>query len=162
MALTPTRKTIENLSVLLSQNSLETLQVRQNCSAIPGLPHFLDLFGVQMTRYARALAGRMVPSLVCVCSIYFPDEKATGSWADHSLSLMQYDNYPQLLQTAITRIHEDATCTVKVPGTRMAYVRLSNVLDGRDTRDYVARVEPSVTGGEKMARLLWGTLSGSS
>jgi len=33
-------------------------------------------------------------------------------------------------------------------------VPLFHALDGKTSSDYVSRVEPSVTGGEKMARLI--------
>jgi hypothetical protein len=41
-------------------------------------------------------------------------------------------------------------------------VPLFNVLDGKNSRDYIARVEPSSQGGRKMAEYLLDTIDGPS
>ena len=40
---------------------------------------------------------------------------------------------------------------VSIPGTEVVTVPLYEVLDGKNTEDYVARVEPSDSGGQKLA-----------
>ncbi len=47
-----------------------------------------------------------------------------------------------------------ATAEIKVDGVEIVPVELKEALDGKDTADYVSRVEPSAQGGEKMARLI--------
>ena len=37
----------------------------------------------------------------------------------------------------------------------MVYLPFFEVLDGKDTTDYVARVEPSAKGGMKMGKAIW-------
>lgn len=43
---------------------------------------------------------------------------------------------------------------IQVKGTEVVSVPLFNVLNGKRSEDYVARVEPSALGGQKMARYL--------
>lgn len=83
--------------------------------------------------------------------IYYPDETGLGSWADASLRLLRYNSSPRRLQAAIRAVFELATRRIRIPGTEVVPVALFDVLDSRDTRDYVQRVEPSPKGGEKMA-----------
>ena len=47
-----------------------------------------------------------------------------------------------------------ATSEVKISGTTVVPIALSDALDGKTHTDYVQRVEPSITGGEKMASLI--------
>ncbi len=59
-----------------------------------------------------------------------------------------------LLQDRLRALFPETIGAVRVPGTDVIPVALSDALDGKLTSDYEARVEPSVTGGEKLARLL--------
>jgi hypothetical protein len=93
-----------------------------------------------------------------VCMIYYPDETADGSWADATLAALGYDQYPWKLQLVIRRIFELATQQIRVPGSEVVPVPLFVALDGTNTRDYVQRVEPSGSGGQKMAQLLFDAL----
>ena len=46
--------------------------------------------------------------------------------------------------------------TIKIPGSEVIPIPLFHPLNGRISGDYVARVEPSATGGRKMAEyMLW-------
>lgn len=47
---------------------------------------------------------------------------------------------------------------ISIPGTEVIPLPLFNVLDGKNTDDYVARVEPSPQGGRKMAEYLLDTM----
>ena len=91
------------------------------------------------------------------------------------------DNNPRKLQSIIRKLFELATSRIRIDGTdvydtalpvprRHSTIYLSShrlfnpcqvvavptfaVLDGSDSRDYEARVEPSAAGGRKFARLL--------
>jgi hypothetical protein len=86
--------------------------------------------------------------------IYFLDEKATGSWADTALGALGYNSNPAQVQTLIRRMFELATRTVSIPGTEVIPFPLFDVLNGKDTTDYRERVEPSPSGGSKMASAL--------
>eukprot|EP00415_Alexandrium_ostenfeldii_P004312 UN4312 len=89
--------------------------------------------------------------------IYFLDESGS-SWADRALDALDYNNNPGRLQEAIRSVFRLATSRICIPGTEVVAFPLFEVLDGRDTSDYVSRVEPSPSGGRKMARALLDVL----
>lgn len=125
----------------------------------PGFGYLVDLFGNRVQNYARRLCAKTKPRKILVCCIYFPAEKTgepeeteTPGWADGALSALRYDHDPGKLQLAIRKIFEHATRRVTVPGVQVVPVPLFEALDAKDARDYEQRVEPSATGGEKMAK----------
>ena len=67
---------------------------------------------------------------------------------------MGYNRNPAHLQCLIRTLFREATSAIEVQGTRVVGLPLFETLDGRDTGDYVQRVEPSVAGGQKMARAI--------
>ena len=84
--------------------------------------------------------------------IYFPDEEITGGWADPVLKVLGYDTQPRRLQALIKRVFELATVKVSAPrGVTIVPLPLFKTLDGKRTGDYISRVEPSASGGRKMA-----------
>lgn len=117
-----------------------------------GLGQLLHMFGDKLAEYIRRLVERRKPRKVLVCMIYFPDVGGTGSWADTALSALSYNSDPRRLQSAIVSVFEQAVCKIHIPGTQVVPVPLFRVLDCQDSGDYVARVEPSVEGGRKMAQ----------
>ena len=54
----------------------------------------------------------------------------------------------------IEKIYEDATCKVEIDGTTVIPFPLFKVLDGKNTKDYAQRVEPSILGGKKIGKAL--------
>jgi hypothetical protein len=68
--------------------------------------------------------------------------------------MLGYGMYPGQLQAAIRQIYASATAKIQVDGTTVVPCALYEVMDGKREGDYVARVEPSVDGGRKMAGLL--------
>ena len=44
--------------------------------------------------------------------------------------------------------------SVSIPGSKVIPTALFHALDGKNSRDYIARVEPSSEGGRKMAEYL--------
>ena len=75
-----------------------------------------------------------------------------------------------VLYRKIRLVFQVATCRIKVagprarhvgvqvPGTEIVPISLADALDGSCTEDYHQRVEPSVVGGQKMARLILQSL----
>ena len=121
-----------------------------------GLGHFVALFRDAVREYIDALCARCTPRTIVVCMIYFPSEKR-GSWADLALSAMRYDDPSgrARVQALIRTLFRIATSRIDVPGARVVPVPLFDVLDSRAASDdFVARVEPSVAGGRKMATAL--------
>lgn len=105
-------------------------------------------------RYIARLVVNRKPRLVLVCGLYYMDEAPVPSWAGFVLRVLGYNSRPRRVQMTIDRVFQRME-RISVDGVRVIPVPLSHALDGKDTRDYVARVEPSEQGGEKIARLFW-------
>ena len=136
----------------------------------------------EMVQRILASPNGTPPRKVVVCMIYYLDEKPGGSWADFTLDKLGYNVNPEKLQLIIRmlfeRIRARGFSSSRPPsqgglfglfekgGTQTAQVAaaaaqtevlafpLFEVLDGKNTEDYVQRVEPSVQGGKKMAEAL--------
>ncbi len=70
------------------------------------------------------------------------------------LSKLGYNKNPSHLQALIRKIFHFATEKISIPGTEVIPCPLYSRLHGRNTEDYCARVEPSASGGKKMAELI--------
>jgi len=116
----------------------------------PGLSYFVHLFRVRAKKYVEELVSINKPKKILLCMIYYLDEKVGGSWADTLLKLIGYNSNPTKLQITIAKIFELASKDLHIDGTVIEMFPLFKVLDGKDTDDYVQRVEPSVIGGKKM------------
>ncbi|KAH7116193.1 hypothetical protein B0J11DRAFT_561608 [Dendryphion nanum] len=117
------------------------------------LPYFKHLFGTKLQSYIEKIVATTKPRAVIVCMIYFPLEAGLGQsgWADMNLRALGYSRDPGKLQAAIRKMYEIATVGMVVEGTKVLPCPLFEVLDPRVKEEYVARVEPSVEGGRKMA-----------
>ena len=120
----------------------------------PGLGHFVRLFRDETTAYLEALMAKQRPKVVLACMLYYLDQQASGSWADGTLSALGYDRRPEKLQLVMRTIFERATSCIQLGDVPVVPVPLYEALDGADPADYVERVEPSVQGGAKLARLI--------
>lgn len=94
--------------------------------------------------------------------IYYPAEEISDSWAHRSLQALGYNRNPTKLQSVIKKAFEEATSHIQISGSQVIPVPLFNVLDGKHSNDYVARVEPSALGGKKMAEYLLDTIQHDS
>jgi hypothetical protein len=121
----------------------------------PGMAHLRHLFKTQIEAYVAYLVGTTRPRAVVVCMIYHPStDAASPSWANMPLGALGYNRNPRVLHTAIAALYRDATSQICIPGHPSLPVlplALAGVLDGSVASDYVSRVEPSATGGHKMA-----------
>jgi len=121
----------------------------------PGVLYFSFLFRRMVCRYLLLLTAKSRPRKIGACFIYNPDERnCQASWATGALCLLCYCCWPGLLQRRMRLAFELGTCMVRLPGTEIVPIHLAEVLDGKDTRDYHERVEPSVQGGRKLAQLI--------
>jgi len=157
IALAPTSATIENMGRLL-QSPLADI----DNGVAPGMSYFVHLFRDKVRTYIEGLLEKNKPRAVVVCMIYYPDESADDSargWADTTLAMMGYNVQPQRLQAAIRKVYELATNKISISGTQVIPCPVFTVLDGKTSADYVARVEPSILGGKKMADLICDSLS---
>eukprot|EP00928_Gymnodinium_smaydae_P042206 TRINITY_DN2844_c0_g5_i1.p1 TRINITY_DN2844_c0_g5~~TRINITY_DN2844_c0_g5_i1.p1 ORF type:complete len:416 (-),score=29.15 TRINITY_DN2844_c0_g5_i1:256-1503(-) len=150
VALKPSVKTALSALAMSRLSSLESVEAGRAA----GQGHFYALFHTKTKQYIEKLIAKTKPKRVIVCTLYFLDEAKTGSWADRVLGHLGYNDDPARLQAAIRHVFETATSTIEIEGVEVIPVPLFEALDGKSTSDYVSRVEPSVLGGEKMARLL--------
>ena len=120
----------------------------------PVVYYFVILFRHQVTAYLKSLTCKVKPKKIGVCCIYFLDEHNGESWANCALCCLGYCFCPSVLQQRIRVMFAVATSEIKISGTTIVPIALSDALDGKSHSDYVQRVEPSVTGGEKMASLI--------
>jgi len=117
-----------------------------------GLGYFINLFKNKIEEYIQNICpiGRR-PKKIMVCMIYYPHEKR-GGWADTSLKFLNYNSNPSHLKSIISSVYELATKQINIEGSEVIPVKLFEILDSRiESNDYVERVEPSETGGRKMA-----------
>jgi hypothetical protein len=124
------------------------------CGFPLGLGYMVDLFKNRVEHYVRRLLGDARPKKVMVCMIYFLDEAATGSWSDAALSCLCYNQMPWRLQAGIRKAFELGTKKIRIPGVEVVPFPLYEVLDGKTSSDYRQRVEPSPSGGRKMAEAM--------
>lgn len=150
VALKPSVKTALSALAMSRMASVESIEAGK----ATGQGHFYSLFHTATKRYIEKLIARTKPKRVIVCTLYFLDEAQTGGWADGVLGHLGYNDDPSRLQAAIRHVFETATSTIHIEGVEVIAVPLFHVLDGKTSSDYKSRVEPSVTGGEKMSRLL--------
>lgn len=136
------------------------------CSCVGACPPCLGynrhLFGTRVQKYIERLTSKTKPALILVCMIYYPDERNTPGWAGPALGALGYNRNPEKLQSLIRQAFQNATSNIQIPGSRVIPVPLFRVLDGKVTSDYIARVEPSPTGGRKMAEFLLDVIDQSS
>jgi hypothetical protein len=124
------------------------------CACPPCLGYVQHLFGTRVQAYISALTAKTKPSKILVCQIYFPDETASPGWAGPALGALGYDQNPSKLQALIRKGFTEATSKIRIQGSQVIPVPLFVALDGKITSDYCQRVEPSPSGGKKMAELL--------
>jgi len=124
------------------------------CAFPPCLGYTRHLYGVRVEKYLESLTSKTKPAKILVCMIYYPDEANTPSWSGLALGALQYNRNPSKIQTLIRKIYQTSSSTIRIPGTPVIPVPLFHALDGKNTEDYVQRVEPSASGGRKMAELL--------
>jgi len=120
----------------------------------PAVAYFIGLFRYQVQCYAERLTARTRPAKIGVCMIYNLDESNGMSWANPALCLLCYFCFPGVLQRRMRLAFELGTSAVHIPGTEVVPIHLAEALDGKCSADYHQRVEPSVIGGQKMARLI--------
>ena len=162
VALAPTIATVVNMALLnLSPQWLTFIAFS------PGYHHFVGWFRRMLLSYVGKLTAKRRPAKVIVCMIYYPDEKPTGGWADAQLELLLYRagrrpwNCPGRLQFVIRSLFQGlkselgpggGALPAGLAGLDLQLYPLFEAMDGKHTDDYEQRVEPSVQGGQKMAR----------
>lgn len=121
------------------------------CSCPPCLGYFRHMFGTRTQKYIEALTVTVKPQTILVCMVYYPDETASQGWAGPALNALGYNSNPAKLQSLILKAFREVSSTIRISGSQVIPVPLFHVLNGKNSEDYVERVEPSVSGGKKMA-----------
>mmetsp|Transcript_57722 Transcript_57722/g.187513 ORF Transcript_57722/g.187513 Transcript_57722/m.187513 type:complete len:273 (+) Transcript_57722:172-990(+) len=163
VALRPTTWTALNMAALIYLSA--TCVIRSLSFAVApcngwycgfplGLGYFVNMFKNKTTAYIEKVIEKRKPKKVVVCMLYYLDQNPSGSWADKILGLLGYDKDPAKLKAVIKRVYELGTSAIRIPGVEVVAFPLFTALDGTDATDYIARVEPSVQGGRKMAEAL--------
>ena len=150
IALSPSYSTMLNMSMMMYMNSIES--INKGPSVAWGMNHFVDLFKNKSRDYILRLIGDKRPKKIIVCMIYYPDQKTTGGWADRTLDYLNYNADPKKLQAAINQIFVHGTSNIKINGTEIIPFPMYKILNGKNTNDYIQRVEPSSQGGGKLAQ----------
>lgn len=160
VALSPTCGVIFNIAWLLY--CTPTCFIRAGPCCAWGLWYFIHMFRRRLRHLIERLIERQKPKKVVVCMLYYLDEKPGGSWADGVLGMLGYDKNPGKLQAAMRQIYAWGVRGIQIPGVEVVALPLYDTLDGKNTTDYVQRVEPSVTGGRKMAQAIAKKIVGST
>lgn len=158
IALSPTPATMRHMLQLAWVTPRSSIEAGTAAS----LKYFRNMFHTQTKIYINQLVSKQKPCAILVCAIYYPLEggaRSQSSWADGQLKMLGYGKWPGQLQAAIRQVHDSATSKIKIEGTKVVSCALYEAMDGKTESDYVARVEPSVNGGRKMAELLMGKLA---
>jgi hypothetical protein len=159
IALNPTVRTAFNMAMLVRS---PMWMIEQHVA--PGFGYFVKLFQSRIAKMIRTIVGKggIYPKEILICMIYYPNPIPGGSWADHTLKLLGYDDHPDKLQLVI-RCLFDAISNIgfkKLSShTKVTPFPLFKVLN--EDNDYCQRVEPSVSGGRKMANAFLNHLFGS-
>lgn len=149
IALKPSVSTMTNMASLICLNTNTMLSSGPDSSW--GMTYFINMFKSDVENYIKKMIGDKKPKKIIVCMIYYPDEKGSGSWADRTLNLLGYNKNPDKLKLIIHQIFKYGTSEIRIPGCDIVPFPMFNVLDGKNTNDYIQRVEPSALGGLKLA-----------
>ena len=85
VALSPTLRTAVNM-FMLTRSPPALIKA----GLAPGFGYFVKLFHGKIQDIIRRVVAKRKPKMVLVCMIYFLDELAGGSWADHTLASLGY------------------------------------------------------------------------
>lgn len=145
IALKPTQKTLISLNTLLKTKDFDSIH----------FDHFKNLFKDQLQKYINNICSITKPKMIIICMIYYPNENSKQkSWANQTLSSVQYDTNPGILQEFIRNIYKECISKIQIKGTIVKYLPLYKTLNGKTSKDYVERVEPSEIGGKKIAKAI--------
>lgn len=151
IALKPSTTTITNLSSLILTDN-ETL-IKSDYDNSSSMKYFINMFKINIKNYIKKLITDKHPKII-VCMFYYPDEKITECWADRILSLIDYNKKPDKLKYIVRQIFKYGISEIKIPNHDIIPFPMFKVLDGKNTNDYIQRVEPSSIGGFKIALAL--------
>ena len=161
VVLRPTLATVSALAAVLSCGSDAAI----DCGDAIGFGTLQSLFYSKMQAVVEKLCAHAAPAIIIVLFPYYPQvysKTAEPGWADTQLGLLGYNANPERLQRLMRAVFRHATQAIRAPtvSTRIIHIPLYDVLDSSaESNDYIARVEPSASGGEKIALRLAATIA---
>mmetsp|Transcript_44811 Transcript_44811/g.74366 ORF Transcript_44811/g.74366 Transcript_44811/m.74366 type:complete len:444 (+) Transcript_44811:232-1563(+) len=153
VALWPSQETISAFVSVILGSSEEQI----DAGTAPGMDHIISIFGLQQQRFLEKLVNKTRPRAVVLCMLYYVDKNANASsWAAPTLQFLNYNSQEGQgkLNLLYRKVFELGISKVSLEGVPVVPVALFQAMDGTDTNDYVARVEPSSQGGSKLAKLI--------
>lgn len=105
------------------------------------------LFHDELKAYISRICQNQKPSQIILCSYYYPCINGGTGWADKMLRLAGYHRHPEKIQKLFDIIAND----VMPVSSDFTRINLSTILSAEDETDYISCVEPSVSGGKKIA-----------
>ena len=147
IAAKPKVTTLLHMAKLFVFNNSDDEKIIQSKS----FKHIIDIFKDQTEEYINSLIAKRKPRKIIVCTMYYPCLSGTG-WADKVLKITGYNKNPGKVHHIIQLIYQEATSKLNIPGVKIIPVPLYDLMDYRDEKDYVDRVEPSVIGGRKISQ----------
>mmetsp|Transcript_13718 Transcript_13718/g.28161 ORF Transcript_13718/g.28161 Transcript_13718/m.28161 type:complete len:341 (+) Transcript_13718:425-1447(+) len=152
IALSPTILTVVSMLCAVYGNSLD--RIKNDPDRIWGMRGILHVFLDQVQQYVDQIISKTKPKKVVVCSLYFLLESSDDSWASLPLRILRYNHRPEILKELIRAVHRQVNQRISFDGTVVRVCPLFDAMNSQDPADYVARVEPSVEGGRKIAELI--------
>jgi hypothetical protein len=133
-------------SVLMASVLYLTPQLVIDWGYAYNLTYIINSLVSQLETYISTLLNNVTPKTLVICTIYYPCLHGHG-WADKFLALVGYNTHYTKIHSMIDAIHTKIESNF--PNAKC--IALSDVLDYTNESDYIQRVEPSETGGRKMA-----------
>ena len=153
IALKPSYTTMLNMAKLIFLNNTDN--IKQGPDVAWGLKYFIDMFKNNIEYYILRLIENHRPKKIIICMYYYPDEQISNSWSDKVLYYLGYNTNPKKLQEVIKQIFIHAISKIDIDDcTEIIPFAMYSVLNGKNTKDYVQRLEPSNQGGQKLAKEL--------
>ena len=137
-------------STVKTKYHMAKLLLSSNIEESDSFKFLVKLFKDQVQDYINDLTKLHTPKYIIVCSVYFPALHGSG-WADGMLSLMDYKKNYKKIHKIIRHIYEAATKKIEILFSTVIPIPLFDILDFKESSDYVDRVEPSSKGGRKIA-----------
>lgn len=122
------------------------------------LPQLVQLFKVEYKNYIEELVSKTKPKMIFLCAPYYPCKIKQESWASTVLSMVGYDNNPEKSHALLQGVYEKMIREINIEGAKIFHIPFYEILDWKDEKDYVARVEPSTEGGRKIAEHICGII----
>lgn len=156
IALKPNLQTVWEMGKLILTSSVDSIE--DYTKKPNGFDYLVKLFTEGTVNYLKNMTKdfSIKPKQIIITTLYYFGIHGKG-WADTTLNLVGYNRNPALIQAILRRLTYEMEQRVSIP--RIKILPLWKCMDGTNEEDYVDRVEPSVSGGEKIAKYIVSNLN---